>query len=143
MKADRRCCPRPLQVVEPPTSFLDPSLLFLYALLSLIAFYGASLAYRAFLAPPSGSGRQGAKKASSTTGESRRLKVVVPAQTADKPYPASATAYDEEWVPEHLLRQRKKAAAAAATSGTSGDEVTSGGEGGKKGRKGGKGSGRK
>lgn len=104
----------------------------------MIAFYGASLAYRAFIAPTPT--RQGGKK--SATGEPRRLKVV-PAPTADKPYPASATPYDEEWVPEHLLRQRKKAAAAGTTSSTSGDEVTSGGEGTKKGRKGGKGGSRK
>jgi translocon-associated protein subunit alpha len=123
------------QVVEPPTSFLDPSLLFLYALLGLIAFYGASLAYRAFVAPPSG--RQSSAK--KIEGSARRLKVV-PAPTADKPYPASTTPYDEEWVPEHLLRQRKKAA--GATSASSGDEVTSGGESVKK-RKGGKGGGRK
>jgi hypothetical protein len=91
-------------VVEPPSSFLDPGLLFLWILFaSVLALVGLPYLKTYFPATPTSKGSKKGKKASSsshgassasTLSSSPSEKVIVPAQ-AGKPYPASTQPYEE------------------------------------------------
>lgn len=110
-----------VSIVEPPTSWLDPGLLFLYLILGSALLGGAYLAYQAFFTTPKG--KKGSKG-------SKSKKTIVPANLEKKSYP-DVKPYEEEWIPEQHLKSRasklkKKGGDVRAASGT--EELTSGGE---------------
>jgi translocon-associated protein subunit alpha len=116
-----------VSIVEPPTSWLDPSLLLLYAILTSALLGGAYLAYTTFFDQPKGKKRSG-------TGP-KKVKAVVPNEKTTN-YP-NVKPYEEEWIPEQHLKHRasklkkdQKGDLVVNSGGeTSGGEATSGGEG--------------
>lgn len=118
-----------VSVVEPPASWFDPGLIFVYAVITALLAGGAYWAYQIFSPPPP-------KKRAP-----RKVKAVVPAEKGND-YP-NVKAYDEDFIPKEHLKNRasKLKKEGGTTSGgemTSGDEMTSGGE-----LSGGEGKGRK
>ena len=114
-----------VSIVEPPASWFDPGLLFLYLILGTALLGGAYAAYQAFFVPKDKKGARGTKV----------KKTVVPANTEKKAYP-DVKPYEEEWIPEQHLKSRasklqRKDGKAGAIGGeelTSGGEATSGAE---------------
>lgn len=114
-------------IVEPPTRWFDPSVLFIYALLLAVLGAGGWLAYQAL------TGGQKGKKGSKRTVK----KAVVVAKQDQQSYP-NVRPYEEEWIPAHhlksggsKLKKRGKGVPGASSGGeelTSGGEITSGGE---------------
>lgn len=117
-----------VQVVEQAHSWFDPALLFMYLIiaagLTLVGYFGYN-ALRAKYFPKR-------KKSAQHFYTSGPRKMLVPADTTDKPYPASAQPYEEEWIPEHLRKRttpsKSKKGRVIAGETTSGGEQTSGGE---------------
>ncbi|WWC61998.1 uncharacterized protein I303_104585 [Kwoniella dejecticola CBS 10117] len=119
-----------VSVVEPAHKWFDPSLLFLYLILSTALLGGAYAIYQSFFntAP--------AKKGGKGAFQKKSVKSVVPAE--DKSVYPNVKPYEEEWIPASHLKNRQsklkksKSGAGAASSGdelvTSGGEITSGGE---------------
>ena len=121
-----------VSVVEQPSSWLDPSLLFLWLLLGSALFGGAYAAYNTFLAP----------KTKKTKRVVRKQAVVINEKTEDYP---NVKPYEEDWIPAHHLKNRgsktKKRDGGASSGGEellSAGDVTSGAESGPEGSKGGK-----
>ncbi|KAH8914667.1 hypothetical protein BT69DRAFT_1289877 [Atractiella rhizophila] len=117
-----------ITVVEPPSSFLDPALIFLYLILSTIFLGGGYLAYTNFVA-------SGGKKKRSK----RPVVAKSPVPVIDE-VTGVEKKYEDSWIPEHHLKSRAKKSGAGGASGTSaseGEGASSGGEGRgrKKGRK--------
>ncbi|WVW83944.1 hypothetical protein I302_105967 [Kwoniella bestiolae CBS 10118] len=115
-----------VSVVEPASTWFDPSLLFLYLILSTAILGGAYAVYQTFFNDPSAKKGKGAKG-------SKKIKAVVPAE--EKSVYPNVKPYEEEWIPASHLKNRqsklKKKGGAGASSGdelVSGGEVTSGGE---------------
>ncbi|KAI9639774.1 uncharacterized protein MKK02DRAFT_29757 [Dioszegia hungarica] len=117
-----------VSVVEPPLSWIDPSLLLVYSLLLAALGAGAWLAYNSFM------GNQAGKKGSKRTVK----RAVVVAKQENQVYP-DVKPYEEEWIPAHhlksggsKLKKRGGKGVPGASSGaeelTSGGEVTSGAE---------------
>lgn len=112
-----------VSIVEHPTSWLDPGLLFLYLIVGTALLGGAYAAYQTFLAPK---GKKGTKAP-------RPKKAVVPAAQEKKTYP-DVKPYEEEWIPEQHLKSRasklkkKDGGVSAGEELMSGGEVTSGAE---------------
>jgi hypothetical protein len=110
-----------VSVVEPPSSWLDPGLIFLWLIIGSALSAGVYFAYESFFKK---SGKKGRK-----IGRAQK-KAVVPAKSGQD-YP-DVRPYEEEWIPEHLLKNRasklKKRDGAGARASSAGEEVTSGGE---------------
>ncbi|KAL8276255.1 hypothetical protein RQP46_011329 [Phenoliferia psychrophenolica] len=109
----------PVSVVEPPSSWFDIELLSLYAILIAVLYGVGSYAYSVYTAPvvPVKGAKRSPKKASAATAAA----------------PTDGKTYEEEWIPEQVLRQRKAASGAGPKSGTTSGEDS---EGGSKARKG-------
>lgn len=103
-----------VSVVEKPTSWFDPALLFLYLILGSALLGGAYLAYQAFMVPK---GKKG--------GKVRVKKAVVPAQTEKKSYP-DVKPYEEEWIPEQHLKSRASKLKKKDGVVSGGEELTTG-----------------
>jgi hypothetical protein len=119
-----------VSVVEPPTSWLDPSLLFLWLIIGTTLLGGAYAAYSTFFADSTKKGRKG--------GIKRTKAVVVNEKKEDYP---KVKPYEEDWIPASHLKNRasklKKQDGGASSGGeeiTSGGEVTSGAESGPEGK---------
>ncbi|CED84127.1 Translocon-associated complex TRAP, alpha subunit [Phaffia rhodozyma] len=111
-----------VSVVEPPSSFFDPSLLFLYIILVGFAAFIGNWIYKTFVAPIRG------KKSSGSAGTGKKAKVVPAA--AGKSYPESVKPYEEEWIPAGHLNLKKRNTGNKLSAVSSGDEgFTSGGAG--------------
>ncbi|KAK4692170.1 hypothetical protein P7C70_g9188, partial [Phenoliferia sp. Uapishka_3] len=101
-------------IVEPPTSWFDLQLLSTYAfLLAFVSFIGY-YAFTSYTAPEVT--KKGAK--------GPRPKKVTPVASEEK---KDGKSYEEEWIPEQILRQRKKKEEGAGyKSATSGEESEGG-----------------
>ena len=121
-----------ISVVESPSSWLDPQLLFLFVIIGTALLGGAYAAYNAFLGPQTKKSKGGKKK------------VVVPSKDplVDAGMGAGGKTFEEDWIPAHHLKQSKTKSrrkdGAGTTSGgedfTSGGEITSGAESGPEGK---------
>lgn len=114
-----------VSVVEPPSSWLDPSLLFLWLIIGSALAGGAYAVYSTFFVDKSKKGKRGVKKTKA---------VVVNEKTENYP---NVKPYEEDWIPAQHLKSRasklkKRDGAGGASSGgedfTSGGEATSGAE---------------
>ncbi|WVQ67614.1 uncharacterized protein L199_005817 [Kwoniella botswanensis] len=108
-----------VSVVEPTSSWFDPSLLFLYLILSTALLGGAYAVYQTFFSTPT----------SKKGGQKKKVKAVVPAEQKSV-YP-NVKPYEEDWIPEsHLKNRQSKLKKKSTTAGgaSSGDELLSGGE---------------
>ncbi|KAL7418486.1 hypothetical protein Q5752_006944 [Cryptotrichosporon argae] len=122
-----------VSIVEPAASWLDPSLLFLYVLVSTALAGGAYAAYKAFFPDAKRKAASKARRVARGDAPTRdgKVKVVVPGDNKEQ-YPA-VKPYEEEWIPEQHLRSR--AGKVRKDGGaTSGEELTSGGESGPEGK---------
>jgi len=113
-----------ISIVEPASSWLDPSLLFLWLVLGSALVGGAYAVYNSYFAPQTKKGKR--------TGVKKSKAVVVNEKTEDYP---NVKPYEEEWIPAQHLKSRtsklKKRDTGASSGGeelTSGGEVTSGAE---------------
>ena len=113
-----------VSIVEPPTSWLDPSLLFLWLIIGTALLGGAYAAYQTFFPTQT---KKGGKK---------KIKAVVPKEQPQV-YP-DVKPYEEDWIPAHHLKSRATKLKGGASSGgeelTSGGEIMSGGESGTEGK---------
>ena len=117
-----------ISVVEAPSSWLDPQLLFLLAIVGAALLGGAYAAYSAFLGPkPKGRGK-------------KRVVTVTAKDATGVPGQGVGTqTFEEDWIPAHHLKKTKprKGDGAGNTSGeelTSAGEITSGAESGPEGK---------
>lgn len=103
-----------VSIVEPPSSWFDPSVLFIYLVLGAALFGGAYAAFNMYFAAPQKKGRRSAAKAAAP---------VEAADVAD-----SGKAYQEDWIPvQHL--GKKKGGRRTDGASSAGEGFTSGGEG--------------
>jgi len=79
-----------ISVAEPPTSLLDPQVLFLYLILTGLVAGGGFLAYNTWVAPM----LPKPKKVRTVPVESKSTAVETP-----------RGAFDESWIPEHHLKR--------------------------------------
>lgn len=106
-------------VEEPPSSWFDLQLLSLYLILgSLFSFVGYQL-YKSYF----GSSLKKHKRSSVPVAGTAKARST-PA-TPIKSLADGDKAYEDDWIPEHHLRQRKSGAKGGNTSATSGDESDS------------------
>jgi translocon-associated protein subunit alpha len=104
-----------VSVVEQPSSWLDPSLLFLWLLLGSALLGGAYAAYNTFLAPKQKKTKRTVKRA-----------VVVNEKT--EAYP-NVKPYDEDWIPAtHLKNRSSKTKRRDGGASSGGEEVLSAGD---------------
>ncbi|KAK4048621.1 hypothetical protein OIV83_004591 [Microbotryomycetes sp. JL201] len=92
-------------VVEPEGSFFDPALLFSYLVILTIIGGGAYLVYNTYYAAPKPKSKR-AKRAP-----------VAASDAASPAADASVQGVDNDWIPEHHLRNRKAGGYVSATSG--------------------------
>ncbi|KAK9370311.1 hypothetical protein V1509DRAFT_617400 [Lipomyces kononenkoae] len=87
-------------IQDPPLSFFDPQMIFLYLILCGIVGVGGYYVYityvKSYIAPKN-SGKKRAKAAST----------VAPSTTSAETTGSAAKGYDESWIPEHHLRAQK------------------------------------
>ncbi|KAM0751151.1 hypothetical protein T439DRAFT_325303 [Meredithblackwellia eburnea MCA 4105] len=96
-----------VNVVEPPTSWLDPHLLFAYLVLGAGLYFAGTWVYGTYISPPA-----------STTGKSKAKRAPRPSTPQTPATPTGEGKYEEDWIPAHHLRSRKeKIAGEGATSG--------------------------
>ncbi|KAK9434234.1 hypothetical protein V1505DRAFT_359584 [Lipomyces doorenjongii] len=85
---------------DPPLSFFDPQMIFLYLILSGIFGVGGYYVYntyvKSYFAPKNTSGKKRAKAVTPVT----------PSSTTAETTGSAAKGYDESWIPEHHLRSK-------------------------------------
>jgi translocon-associated protein subunit alpha len=112
-----------VSIVEQPTSWLDPSLLFLWLIIGTALLGGAYAAYNTFFAPQGRKGKKGVKKTKA---------IVVNEKTESYP---TVKPYEEEWIPaQHLKSRASKTKKEAGALSSGGEEATSGAESGPEGK---------
>ncbi|KAK9246575.1 hypothetical protein V1506DRAFT_534626 [Lipomyces tetrasporus] len=89
-----------ITVQDPPLSYFDPQMIFLYIILSGIFGVGGYFVYnnyvKSYLAPKKTSGKKRAKSATPVT----------PSNTTAETTGTDSKGYDESWIPEHHLRSK-------------------------------------
>ncbi|KAF8298187.1 hypothetical protein DL93DRAFT_2091361 [Clavulina sp. PMI_390] len=103
-----------VSVVEQPASWFDPLLILTYLIILVTVGGSGYLTYVSFFPPP--------KKSKS---------IPTPSAPVDVKATSSSTGYQEEWIPDHILKTRK-GGKGAASGMSSGDESGAESAGGKK-----------